>query len=59
MSGGYDTVTEGAILVLTIVAWNWLLDMLSFRFAAGASLRAAPPPHADPRRRAAAAQHAA
>ena len=34
MSGGYDTVTEGAILVLTIVAWNWLLDFLSYHFAA-------------------------
>lgn len=34
MSGGYQTFTEGAILVLTIVGWNWLLDVLSFRFAA-------------------------
>ena len=33
MSGGYDTVTEGAVLVLTIVAWNWLLDVLAYRFA--------------------------
>jgi len=33
MSGGYDTVSEGAILVLTIVGWNWLLDFLSFHFA--------------------------
>ena len=33
MSGGYQTFTEGAILVLTIVGWNWLLDVLSFRFA--------------------------
>jgi uncharacterized membrane protein YcaP (DUF421 family) len=33
MSGGYTTFTEGAILVLTIVAWNWLLDWLSFRYA--------------------------
>jgi uncharacterized membrane protein YcaP (DUF421 family) len=33
MSGGYDTFTEGAVLVLTIVAWNWLLDVLSYRFA--------------------------
>jgi len=33
MSGGYDTFTEGAILVLTIVAWNWLLDFLSYHFA--------------------------
>jgi uncharacterized membrane protein YcaP (DUF421 family) len=32
MSGGYDTVTEGTILVLTIVGWNWLLDMLSYHF---------------------------
>lgn len=32
MSGGYDTFAEGAILVLTIVAWNWLLDFLSFHF---------------------------
>lgn len=34
MSGGYDTFAEGAILVLTIVAWNWLLDLFSYRFAA-------------------------
>jgi uncharacterized membrane protein YcaP (DUF421 family) len=34
MSGGYDTFAEGALLVLTIVGWNWLLDVLSFRFAA-------------------------
>ena len=34
MSGGYETFTEGAILVLTIVAWNWLLDVLSYRFVA-------------------------
>ena len=33
MSGGYETFSEGAILVLTIVGWNWLLDFLSFRFA--------------------------
>ena len=32
MSGGYDTFGEGAILVLTIVGWNWLLDVLSYRF---------------------------
>jgi uncharacterized membrane protein YcaP (DUF421 family) len=33
MSGGYDTFAEGAILVLTIVGWNWLLDFLSYHFA--------------------------
>lgn len=32
MSGGYDTFSEGAILVGTIVAWNWLLDFLSYHF---------------------------
>lgn len=32
MAGGYDTFAEGAILVSTIVGWNWLLDMLSWRF---------------------------
>jgi uncharacterized membrane protein YcaP (DUF421 family) len=34
MSGGYSTYTEGAILVATIVAWNWLLDWASFRYPA-------------------------
>ena len=34
MSGGYKTFAEGAILVLTIVAWNWLLDLLAYRFTA-------------------------
>jgi uncharacterized membrane protein YcaP (DUF421 family) len=33
MAGGYDTFAEGAVLVLTIVGWNWLLDFLSFHFA--------------------------
>lgn len=32
MSGGYDTFAEGAILVLTIVGWNWLLDLLAYWF---------------------------
>jgi uncharacterized membrane protein YcaP (DUF421 family) len=32
MSGGYDTFLEGAILVGTIVGWNWLLDFLSYHF---------------------------
>ena len=34
MAGGYDTFAEGAILVGTIVGWNWLLDFLSFHFKA-------------------------
>ncbi len=32
MSGGYTTISEGFILVGTIVGWNWLLDWASFRF---------------------------
>jgi uncharacterized membrane protein YcaP (DUF421 family) len=33
MSGGYQSVTEGIILVGTIAGWNWLLDMTAYRFA--------------------------
>src|SRR6186997_219380 len=32
MAGEYKTFSEGAILVCTIVGWNWLLDVLSWRF---------------------------
>lgn len=32
MAGGYDTVSEGALLVATIVGWNYLLDWASYRF---------------------------
>ena len=30
MAGGYTTLTEGAILVGTILGWNWLIDWASF-----------------------------
>ena len=30
MAGGYETITEGLILVSTIASWNWLLDWLAF-----------------------------
>ena len=30
MSGGYTTVAEGAVLVGTILGWNWLIDWASF-----------------------------
>lgn len=43
MSGGYDTVTEGMLLVATIVAWNHALDWASFRFPWVRKL-ASPPP---------------
>jgi uncharacterized membrane protein YcaP (DUF421 family) len=32
MAGEYKTVTEGFILVATIVGWNYLLDWAAFRF---------------------------
>src|SRR5690348_3994868 len=32
MAGEYSTVSEGAILVGTFVAWNWLLDFLSYHY---------------------------
>ena len=34
MSGGYESITDGMILVGTIAAWNWGLDMLAYRFVA-------------------------
>jgi uncharacterized membrane protein YcaP (DUF421 family) len=32
MSGGYESVTDGVVLVATIAGWNWLLDRAAFRF---------------------------
>lgn len=32
MSGGYESITDGMILVATIAAWNWGLDRLAYRF---------------------------
>ena len=31
MAGEYRSVTDGAILVGTIIAWNWVIDWLNFR----------------------------
>ncbi len=33
MAGGYESISEGCVLVLTIAAWNYLLDWGSFRSA--------------------------
>ena len=33
MAGEYKSLTEGAILVLTIFAWSYALDWLGYRFA--------------------------
>ena len=43
MSGGYQTVAEGCLLVGTIVGWNYLLDWASYRFESVRKL-AEPPP---------------
>jgi uncharacterized membrane protein YcaP (DUF421 family) len=43
MAGEYRSVTEGAILVGTIIAWNWLIDWLNFRIPALQSWLEAPP----------------
>lgn len=32
MSGGYESVTDGVILISTIVVWNYLLDWGAYRF---------------------------
>lgn len=32
MSGGYTSLAEGAVLVATLVAWNYTLDWAAFRF---------------------------
>jgi uncharacterized membrane protein YcaP (DUF421 family) len=32
MAGEYRTITEGIVLLTTILGWNLLLDVLAFRF---------------------------
>src|SRR6187455_3289711 len=34
MAGEYKSLTEGAIVVATIFAWNYLLDWLAYRWRA-------------------------
>lgn len=31
MSGGYESVLDGMVLVGTIAGWNWLIDWMAFR----------------------------
>ena len=45
MSSDYKSITEGAVLVGTIIAWDYTLDWLGYRFPAfGRVLRPAPLP---------------
>lgn len=43
MAGGYDSISEGFVLVGTIVGWNVALDALAYRFAGLRRLLEAPP----------------
>jgi uncharacterized membrane protein YcaP (DUF421 family) len=43
LSGGYESVTDGAILVGTIAAWNWVLDLAAYRSPAVRRLLEAKP----------------
>jgi len=43
MANEYKSITEGAILVLTIVFWNYAVDWLGFRFPAFQRLTRPPP----------------
>jgi len=43
MAGGYDSISEGIVLVATIAGWNWLLDWAAWRFPAVRRLVEPPP----------------
>jgi uncharacterized membrane protein YcaP (DUF421 family) len=43
MAGEYRSVTEGAILVSTILAWNYLIDWLNYRIPSLQEWLEAPP----------------
>lgn len=34
MSGGYESITDGCLLITTIAGWNYTLDWVSFHFPA-------------------------
>jgi uncharacterized membrane protein YcaP (DUF421 family) len=43
MSGGYSTLAEGAVLVGTLIGWNFVLDRLSFVSTLARKLLEPPP----------------
>lgn len=43
MAGGYETISDGCLLVATITGWNYLLDWASYRFPRVRSLIEAKP----------------
>ena len=43
MSGGYESVADGMILVATLVGWNWLIDKAAYQYPAVRRVLEAPP----------------
>lgn len=43
MSGNYDSVTDGCVLVATIAGWNYVLNWMSFHFSVARRLLQPPP----------------
>jgi uncharacterized membrane protein YcaP (DUF421 family) len=43
MAGEYKSITDGFILVATIIGWNYLIDWAAYRFPAVAKLVEPPP----------------
>lgn len=43
MSGSYESITDGCLLITTIAGWNYLLDWISFHFPAIGRLVEPPP----------------
>ncbi|MGY4828927.1 DUF421 domain-containing protein [Sphaerotilaceae bacterium SBD11-9] len=43
MAGGYESITDGFILIATIVGWNYALDQAAYRFEAVRRLVEPPP----------------
>src|SRR5918994_2805855 len=43
MAAEYKSITEGALLILTVVFWNYALDWLGYRFPAFQRLVRSPP----------------
>src|SRR5690606_41556995 len=43
LSGTYDSVAEGLILIITLMLWSWTLDIASLRYRWTDRLITAPP----------------
>lgn len=41
--GDFTSVADGVLVIVTLMAWNWLVNMLSFRIPALERLLSAPP----------------